>query len=248
MFTAIFSRVWAAIFGIIKTIKMSENKSEDLKDLSTEIKEQLETLVLAQEVMVPGEASGEASEEASGETSGEASGETSGEASGEVLKTEVGKESVTTVTERSGENKNQEFTVPDYSKPINISGSIVQISSPIVLIETTWPELKVDIDGILLDKGFYKIEYTLNKIPQYIGLGLFNTNRKFQKLLTYHRAINNPPDILFENGHFYLEIKEKGVIAITDGDGNYRPKSGFHGVIFVTVHRYKACECAHTLG
>lgn len=207
---------------------MSENKSEDLKDLSGEIKEQLETLVLAQEVMVPGEALGEAS--------------------GEVLKTEVGKESVTTVTERSGENKNQEFTVPDYSKPINISGSIVQISSPIVLIETTWPELKVDIDGILLDKGFYKIEYTLNKIPQYIGLGLFNTNRKFQKLLTYHRAINNPPEILFENGHFYLEIKETGVIAITNGDGNYRPKAGFHGVIFVTVHRYKACECAHTLG
>lgn len=70
---------------------MSKNKSEDLKDFSAEIKEQLERLALAQEFMESGEASGE-----------------------------VGKKSVTTVTARTEENKNIEFTVQDYSKSINI--------------------------------------------------------------------------------------------------------------------------------
>lgn len=204
---------------------MSENKSEDLKDLPGELQEQLERLALAQEVMVPGAASGE------------------------VLKTEIGKESVTTVTARSGENKNKDFTKPDYSKPTIISGSFVQISSPIVLIEgdRAWPELKVDTDGILLEKGFYKIEYTLNNVKPGHGLGLFNTRREFQKLLMYHRYLGDPPTILFKNGHFYLEIKETSVIALTDDVGKYRPKND-NGIIFVTVHQYKTCECTHTLG
>lgn len=96
----------------------------------------------------------------------------------------------------------QKFALPDYSGSIDLNKVRVQISSPINLVEIAWPELKTYASGVYLTKGFYKIEYTLNNVIPYFGLGLFDSDRTFKHLLVYHRAFEGPPAINFQSGHF----------------------------------------------
>lgn len=134
--------------------------------------------------------------------------------------------------------ESEKSEIPNYSSPINLNNREVQISAPIILVEKDVPGVNVVTKEIQLDRGFYKIEYSLNNLHPYCGLGLFNQSRAFKQFLVYHRRLINTPEIVYEIGHFYLEIKEPSLIAITDGKGTHRPKS-FKGLITLTVHKYK---------
>lgn len=102
----------------------------------------------------------------------------------------------------------QKFALPEYSGLINLNEVRVQISSPINLVEIAWPELKTYASGVYLTEGFHVIPY--------FGLGLFDSDKTFKQLLVYHRAfLVWPQAINFQSGHFYLDIKDIGVIAKT---------------------------------
>lgn len=122
----------------------------------------------------------------------------------------------------SKENKNRPFQKPHYSKPIHITGNYVQISYPIFVNK--------DTEGILLDPGFYKIEYTTYNIKQYHGFGLFNIQKKEAKFAGY--IIQD-----LQKGHFYLDIEEQGVLAIIAKDHSYQPQDTSGDIVF-TVHQY----------
>lgn len=122
----------------------------------------------------------------------------------------------------SKENQDRPFQTPHYSKPIHITGNYVRISYPIFVNNRT--------EGILLDPGFYKIEYTTQEINPYYGFGLFNIQKKGAKWAGF--IIQT-----MQMGHFYLDIEKQGVIAIIGKDNSYQPRDTNGDIIF-TVHQY----------
>lgn len=169
------------------------------------------------------------------------SGETIVETAIDTKAVEIGGEKGATTfrnIERPGDIEQIEVLYPTFSPPINLNNTHVQVTSPIILIEVKWEDLKVKTESVHLEKGIYKIEYTINNLEPFCGLGLFNLKKEFKQILVYHRSLFNPPPIVHESGHFYLELKEANLIALTNGDGFYRPYN-FRGLISVTIHKYK---------
>lgn len=116
---------------------------------------------------------------------------------------------------------------PEYSRPINPDVARWRITNPITL--AGYEFLNQDIEGIYLDIGFYKIQYTLNNncINMWSGLGLFN---QYTKTLRERIAWQSA------SGTRFLNVKEPGIIAISDSSGTLCTNS-FWGVYLVSIFK-----------
>lgn len=131
-----------------------------------------------------------------------------------------------------------EFILPDYSPSFNTRNALWEVSQPIILTGNRWPAFDLDIEGIHLNRGIYKIQYTLVNTSAGHGLGLFTQNKKFIRLLGYISIHGSVAPIPWATNEVYLELKNNHIIALTNHDTEFRPYS-FPGLINITVHKLK---------
>lgn len=145
---------------------------------------------------------------------------------------------------------NQVIEAPTYGPSINPLNVTWQISTPVILYGNSRPSVNIRSAGILLDRGYYKLDFTFVNVLSGFGVGLFEPETKrFQKLLGHHSTFYKQEPIntkseqyhLYANRSFndiYITIEKSGLIGLTDGNGVYLPEN-FRGMIFVTVYKFK---------
>lgn len=156
-------------------------------------------------------------------------------------------EKVTEVEENT-ENDNQIIEAPTYGPDINPYNVKWLTSSPIVLYGASRPGVNIRSAGILLDEGFYKLEFTFVNVYTGFGVALFHPRTKqFLRLLGHNSTFYKEGPREGEQYHLYanrtfkgihISIETSGLVGLTDGNGTYLPRD-FKGMIFVTVHKYK---------
>lgn len=138
---------------------------------------------------------------------------------------------------------------PSYGPSINPYNVIWQISSPVILYNKFRPAVNIRSAGILLDRGFYRLEFTFVNVFTGFGVGLFDPETKaIRQLLAHHSTFYKEEEkALPEDYHqyvnrtiggIYITIDKSGLIGLSDGNGNYLPKN-FKGLVIVTVHKHK---------
>lgn len=153
-----------------------------------------------------------------------------------------------TSNENNSEQKNKattklpEINIPIYGPVVNLETSSWEISEPIFLVGLDQEEqFSSSRNGLILDKGFYKIVYTFVNIKPGTGLALFETSsEKFIKLLTYvpYSGAQKDTTIVFEKNKIYVQVKKVEILGITNSNLEYKPKT-IEGTILVTIHRLK---------
>lgn len=131
-----------------------------------------------------------------------------------------------------------ERSLPEFGPPINQTSSW---EIPIVLIADSWPELKINSEGIYLTKGFYKLEYTFSNVHPGSVLAVFEQNSKqLMRVLDYlpHHGASSNNYVIRQNGTRYLRVNQTLVVGLVNNQGGFRPKD-FKGAVTVTIHKLK---------
>lgn len=134
-----------------------------------------------------------------------------------------------------------EITIPIYGPVVNPEAAFWEISEPIFLLGSDQSKLSISREGLYLERGFYKIEYTFINIHPGTGLALFESDSKrFIKLLAYlsYSGATSNTALSLGKDKAYFEVKKVQVLGITNSKLEYRPKT-IKGTIVVTIHRLK---------
>lgn len=109
-----------------------------------------------------------------------------------------------------------------------------EFKNPIVLFKENWMGAKTE--GINLDKGIYRIEYTATVAgSKGTGLAFFNEEtKKVEKLLSWQ--FSSGGSIINASGTQYLAVNSSGIINITDTEGNFNPRD-VQSIYIVTLFR-----------
>lgn len=162
----------------------------------------------------------------------------------------IGETSTDTAVISEESRDNQVIEAPTYGPSINPLNVTWQISTPVILYSESRPGVNIRSAGILLNRGYYKLDFTFVNVLSGFGVGLFEPEtKKFQKLLGHHSTFykQEPTNTKAEQYHLYanrgfndiyITIEKSGLIGLTDGNGVYLPEN-FRGMIFVTVYKFK---------
>lgn len=130
------------------------------------------------------------------------------------------------------------YVIPDYNNTIiNWSTLRWQISDPITLCTTEWPQVEA-ASGIYLEKGLYKIHYTLSGWSKdSSGLAIFNQNTKqFKKFITWYTWSEESHTVLQAEGSRFVELNSSALLGIADNSGKYQPRQ-VRVVYIVSIHK-----------
>lgn len=99
-------------------------------------------------------------------------------------------------------------------------------------------EVGCNYQGLLLNKGEYKLKYTASTYgKESRGLALFDTRKKFKKLLSW-QSLGGYWAIINQNGEAYININEPSILAVTDNSTAFMPDD-FRGTITVTIYEIR---------
>lgn len=108
--------------------------------------------------------------------------------------------------------------------------------NPILLYKNKW--LGAKPEGISLERGTYRIEYTISSIASKgSGLALFNREtRKMEQMLFWHFGVEKSDTVVNMSGKQHLTIHFPRVMNITNISGDFNPEN-VESAFIVTVFR-----------
>lgn len=138
-------------------------------------------------------------------------------------------------------------TTPKYGPGIN-STTTWQSTSPIILTALNLPIIGAVYEGIYLERGFYRVAFTLVNVHSGQALGVFDAKtKKLKQILTYQTysgGVSQPGSSYYKHvvrytETSYVQVDEPAIIALTNNKAEFRP-GNFEGAIVITVYRYKS--------
>lgn len=116
---------------------------------------------------------------------------------------------------------------------------IWEISEQVFRSTKSFGAIGISAEGIFLDKGFYKIAYTLCNIKPPGRIALLTSAKEFIKLIAYHSYYGgNDEKINRHSSEVYMKVNSASLIGLTGDFGNFRPE-GIEGISSVTIHKLK---------